>query len=154
MSLMLSIMGLEGMHGNTTVEDEMRGMDWNLAITVRNYWQGKPVTVIRLCPLLADLDRLLSYLDETSLRPGHAIDCCPECQNEHRWALLKMLMGFALQMRPANQSRLLMEVEQEPRVRARTVRRGKWLSGNGRWGRSVLCQVGSRQAWPLSATPQ
>jgi hypothetical protein len=105
---MLPIIGLAG---NTMEGNEMRGIDWNLAIAVRNHWQGKTDTGIRLCPLLADLDRLLNYLEETGLRPGHAIDCCPECQDEHRWALLKMLMGFALQMRPASRSRLLMEVD-------------------------------------------
>jgi hypothetical protein len=61
--------------------------------------------------LLADLDRLLKHLDEIGLRPGHAIAHCEHCGDEHRWVLIKELMCHALELRPANQSKLLEEVD-------------------------------------------
>lgn len=90
----------------------MRGIDINLAIEVRNHWQGLETSNKELCPLLADLDRLLDYLDDASIKPGDVIDPCPECGQEHRWALLKQLMIYALEIRPTHQSRLLAMVDE------------------------------------------
>lgn len=89
----------------------MRAVDWNLAVAVRNHWNGAETPVIEICPLLADLDYLLKYLDEAGIRPGQAIGVCPECGNDHRWALLRELMIYALDIRPARHSRLLEMVD-------------------------------------------
>lgn len=89
----------------------MRTIDWNLAIALKKHWQEKEAANAKLCPLLADLDRLLICLDENNFRPGDALSICPECGQEHRWALLKELMHHALEMRPASQSKLLEMVE-------------------------------------------
>lgn len=89
----------------------MRDIDWKTSIAVRNQWRGLPTGEMKLCPLLADLDRLLEYLDEIGLKPGHAIAHCEHCGEEHRWALLKELMLHALELRAPNQSRLLEEVD-------------------------------------------
>ncbi|MDP2827560.1 MAG: hypothetical protein Q8O37_03035 [Sulfuricellaceae bacterium] len=89
----------------------MRTVDRNLAIAVRNHWCGVETPGIVLCPLLADLDRLLKYLDETGIKPGCAIMTCPECGEYHRWVLLNELMIFALDIRPDNKSRLMEMVD-------------------------------------------
>lgn len=89
----------------------MRKVDWNMAIALRDHWQdGAPRSI--LCPLLADVDALLKYLDEIGLKPGDVIDPCPSCGGEHRWTLLKELMCFALKLQPARQSKLLAAVDQ------------------------------------------
>ena len=74
-----------------------------------HYLTGKPPEGYTLCPLFADLDRLLPYLDEIGLTPGHAIDQCPECGGEHRWAFIKALMIELLPLREGDgrPSRLL-----------------------------------------------
>jgi hypothetical protein len=89
----------------------MRTVDRNLAIAVRNHWCGVETPGIVLCPLLADLDRLLKYLDETGIKPGSAIMTCPECGEHHRWVLLNELMIFALDIHPDNKSRLMEMVD-------------------------------------------
>lgn len=89
----------------------MRGIDWDTAIAVREHWIGKPVAGFRLCPLLANLDGLLAYLDAIELRPGEAIGCCPECGGEHRWVLIKELMIHAIAIRPDRPSRLMRVVD-------------------------------------------
>lgn len=89
----------------------MRAIDWNLSIAVVNHWNGKLNPSVKLCPLLADLDRLLQYLEATRLKPGHAIDKCPQCGEEHRWTLLKELLIHALDLRPAHQHPLLESVD-------------------------------------------
>jgi hypothetical protein len=90
----------------------MRGIDIKLAIEVRKHWLGLETSNKQLCPLLADLDRLLVYLDEVGIKPGNVIDPCPECGQEHRWALLKILMIDALEIRPDRQSRLMAMVDE------------------------------------------
>lgn len=85
----------------------MRGVDWQLAEAVTNHWKGIGRADVKLCPLLADLDRLLEYLDGIGLTPGYALNPCPECGEEHRWALLKQLMIAALGFRSVDHSRLL-----------------------------------------------
>ena len=85
----------------------MRSIDAALAIAVRNHWRGMTTPGAKLCPLLADLDRLLAYVDEIGLRPGFAIDVCPGGGEDHRWALLKRMMEEALVLRPAHPSSLL-----------------------------------------------
>lgn len=85
----------------------MRDVDWRMSITIRNHWRGKDAGQVKLCPLLADLDGLLKHLDEIGLKPGHAIAHCEQCGEEHRWVLIKELMCHALELRPANQSKLL-----------------------------------------------
>ena len=90
----------------------MRVIDHRLAIEVSEYWMGKRASAEGLCPLLADLDRLLAYLDERDIRPGRVIDPCPECGQEHRWALLNSLMFRALELRPTSQSRMLQVMEE------------------------------------------
>jgi hypothetical protein len=89
----------------------MRDVDWKMSIAVRNHWHGRDSGGIKLCPLLADLDRLLKHLDEIGLKPGHAIAQCEHCGDEHRWVLIKELMLHALELRPPNQSKLLEEVD-------------------------------------------
>lgn len=91
----------------------MRQSDWNLAIALKNHWQRNVTPAPELCPLLADLDRLLVYLDAEGIRPGDALSQCPECGDEHRWALFKELMHHALEIRPSNQSKLLETVEMD-----------------------------------------
>jgi hypothetical protein len=89
----------------------VRDIDWKLSIAVRDRWQGKEAGDIALCPLLADLDYLLTYLDEIGLEPGHAIAKCTHCGEEHRWVLIKELMHHALTMRSPDHSRLLDKVD-------------------------------------------
>lgn len=90
----------------------MRSVDWHMAIALRDHWQGRDSPRGDLCPLLADVDALLKHLDEIGLNPGEVIDPCPSCGQEHRWALLKELMCFALKLQPARTSRLLAAVDQ------------------------------------------
>jgi hypothetical protein len=85
----------------------MRGIDCQLAQIAEYHWMGFEHPNIPLCPLLADLDKLLVYLDDIGLTPGYAVNPCPACGEEHRWALLKHLMISALRLRPATRSRLL-----------------------------------------------
>lgn len=89
----------------------MRGIDWDTAIAAREHWAGRPIAGFKLCPLLADLDRFLAYLETIELAPGDAIGCCPECGDEHRWALIKELMIHALAMRSEQPSRLMQDVD-------------------------------------------
>jgi hypothetical protein len=89
----------------------MRSQDFYLAILLRNHWKGRKTSKVMLCPLLADLDQLLAYLDEAGLKPGHAIGVCPKCGEEHRWALLKELMIYAKEIRPDSQHRLIEMVD-------------------------------------------
>ena len=90
----------------------MRKVDWDMAIAVRDHWQGRGSPRSDLCPLLADVDALLKHLDEIGLTPGDVIDPCPSCGQEHRWTLLKELMCLALKLQPARQSKLLAAVDQ------------------------------------------
>ena len=90
----------------------MRGVDFRLAMAVKDCWLGKMSPEGTVCPLLADLDRLLTYLDDKGLNPGHAVDCCPECGDEHRWALLKALMCLIMEIYPDRKSALLNAVDQ------------------------------------------
>jgi hypothetical protein len=89
----------------------MRGIDWKLATVVRDHWLGISAHGFPLCPLLANLDRLLAYLDEAGIKPGHAVACCPECGDEHRWALLHELMRSVLEIYPDRKSALLKAVD-------------------------------------------
>jgi hypothetical protein len=89
----------------------MRGIDSNMAIAVRNHWQGIDAPGVVICPLLADLDKLLEYLDAIELTPGHAICPCLVCGGDHRWVLIKRLMMYALDVRPARHSKLLSMVD-------------------------------------------
>ena len=90
----------------------MRAIDWKLAMAVKDHWQGRKTPGITLCPILLDLDRLLAYLDEIDIKPGHAVACCPECGDEHRWTLLKTLMCSVLDLYPDRHSALLQAVDQ------------------------------------------
>ena len=90
----------------------MRAIDWKLAVAVRDHWQGIKTPEVTLCALLVDLDRLLAYLDNKGLKPGHSIARCPECDDEHRWTLLKALMCSVLDLYPDRHSALLKEVDQ------------------------------------------
>jgi hypothetical protein len=90
----------------------MRGIDFRLSINVKDCWLGKIPAEGAVCPLLADLDRFLIYLDDEGVKPGHAVDCCPECGDEHRWALLKALMSLILEIFPDRKSALLNTVDQ------------------------------------------
>ncbi|MFZ4539032.1 hypothetical protein [Propionivibrio sp.] len=85
----------------------MRSIDSNMAIAVRNHWHGVETPGITLCPLLADLDRLLIHLDAVGMTPGDALLPCPECGDYHRWMLLKELLIFALDATPPRHSKLL-----------------------------------------------
>lgn len=85
----------------------MRSVDWSMAIALRNHWKNPDATTLKLCPLLADVDRMLAYMDSMGLTPGHVIDPCPECGEEHRWALLRLLLEQALEVRPPSHSPLL-----------------------------------------------
>ena len=86
----------------------MRGQDWDLAIALRDHWLGVDTPLdAKLCPLLADLDGLLAYLDEQGITPGDALLPCPVCGDHHRWALLRKLMEHALDIQPARHSKLL-----------------------------------------------
>lgn len=87
-----------------------------MAIALRNHWKGQATPGIKLCPLLADLDGLLVYLDAAGIRPGHAIYECPACGADHRWALLHELMIHVLEIRPASQSRLLTIIDRKLEV--------------------------------------
>ncbi len=89
----------------------MRGIDWKLAVAVKDHWQGRETLGMSLCPLLADLDRLLAYLDEKGVKPGYAVACCPECGDEHRWALLRELMCSVLELYPDRKTALLEAVD-------------------------------------------
>lgn len=85
----------------------MRAKDVDMTTAVRRCWHGLKPEGMAPCPLLADLDRMLSYLEETGLKPGYTIDPCPGCGQEHSWALLDDLLSFALDLRPTTQTRLL-----------------------------------------------
>jgi hypothetical protein len=85
----------------------MRSIDGNLARAINKHWQGQEQSNTDLCSLLANLDQFLAYLDEHVKTPGNVIDPCPECGQEHRWALLSQLLIYALDFRSANQSRML-----------------------------------------------
>lgn len=87
----------------------MRAVDFQLEIAVKRHWQGEEVA--GLCPLLANVDQLLKYLDEEDFAPGDAITRCPVCGNDHRWVLLKGLLIFALELRPHNKTKLLVQVD-------------------------------------------
>jgi len=89
----------------------MRKVDWDTAVAARDHWHGKAAKT-GLCPLLADADALLRYLDEIGLTPGHAVSSCPSCGQDHRWVLLRQLMCFALELQPPRQSKLLTAVDQ------------------------------------------
>lgn len=89
----------------------MRGVDWNMSQALYAHWLGIEIPGFKLCPLLADLDRMLKYFDEIGLKPGHALCPCPECGDYHRWALLGELMSNALVLRSADESKLLATVD-------------------------------------------
>ena len=89
----------------------MREIDWKLAAAVKEHWQGRATPGITPCPLLTDFDRLLVYLDEIGLKPGHAVASCPACSDEHRWALIKQLMSYALEVFPDRRNALLEAVD-------------------------------------------
>jgi hypothetical protein len=84
----------------------MRGIDYRTELLVFALWRGKPVKE-DVCPMLADLDRFLLYLEETDHKPGHSICPCPFCAGDHRWALLKALLIRALRLRDRQQTKLL-----------------------------------------------
>jgi hypothetical protein len=84
----------------------MRGIDYRTELLVFALWRGKPVKEV-ICPMLADLDRFLSYLEETDHKPGYSICPCPHCGGDHRWALLKALLIRALRLRDRQQTKLL-----------------------------------------------
>ena len=67
----------------------MRKVDWNMAIALRDHWQGGDSPRSDLCPLVADVDALLKYLDEIGLKPGDVIDPCPAFGQEQRSTLRK-----------------------------------------------------------------
>lgn len=89
----------------------MRSEDFYMAIILRGHWQGRETPEVKLCPLLADLDQLLEYLDQIGLKPGHAIGVCPGCGEDHRWTLLRDLMINAKGIRPDSQHRLIEMVD-------------------------------------------
>ena len=90
----------------------MRAEDWKMAIAVRDHWRGKETPDVKLCPLLADLDRMLAFLDEQGIKPGDALWPCPVCRENHRWALLSELVQVALDLRPIESSKILELVDQ------------------------------------------
>ncbi len=85
----------------------MRGIDYNMAVSLNSHWQGKATPNVVLCPLLSDLDGLITYLDEIKFKPGHSVDPCPECGEEHRGALMSAIMLNATMLRPNSTSPLL-----------------------------------------------
>ncbi len=87
----------------------MRSEDYQMAQVIKFHWHGIDTRGISLCPLLADLGKLLTYLDTNKIRPGDAIMRCPECGDDHRWVLLRDLMEFALDIKPKNQWTPLMK---------------------------------------------
>lgn len=91
----------------------MRSIDWNLAIAVKKFWMGKEVAGVELCPLLANRENLVKFLDEAGIRPGLAVAKCPACGDEHRWVLIKLLMEQALEMQPVGGSALLAAVNKK-----------------------------------------
>ncbi|GMU50727.1 MAG: hypothetical protein AMXMBFR31_29530 [Candidatus Desulfobacillus denitrificans] len=89
----------------------MRGIDRRMSEFLFAHWVGIEVEGVKLCPLLADLDRMLKYFDEIELKPGYALNPCPECGEEHRWAMLKGCLMNALAIRPPDTSKLLGTVD-------------------------------------------
>lgn len=89
----------------------MRSIDWDMSQDLYAHWLGIEVPGVKLCQLLADLDRMLKYFDEVDLKPWHAICPCPECGDYHRWVLLRELMSNALTLRPPDTSKLLGTVD-------------------------------------------
>jgi len=89
----------------------MRAIDLNLAQLVVRIWRGEATAPAGCCALLANLDQCLAYLDAAGIRPGDAIDACPGCGQDHRWTLLRSLIEHALDLRPANRTRLMREVD-------------------------------------------
>ena len=47
----------------------MRGKDWNTAMAANAQWAGKATEKRSLCSLIADLDRLLEYLERIHMQP-------------------------------------------------------------------------------------
>ncbi len=96
----------------------MRSEDWTMAIALRDHWNGK-ASGLRLCPLLADLDGMLAYMDQTGLKPGHVIDPCQACGQEHCWSFLSVLVEESLDLRlTMTQLQVLVDKKLQP-VRAR-----------------------------------
>lgn len=91
----------------------MRGQDWNMAMALKTHWEGGDTLGIDLCPLLANLDGLLKYLEDNSVRPGINIPKCPDCGEEHRWSFIRTLLENALDIKPARQSALLEAVDRK-----------------------------------------
>lgn len=85
----------------------MRHEDWQLAVESRQHWQGAAGSTPPHCSLLANLDALLAFLEAAGITPGDAIACCPACQQQHRWVLIKELLICALEVQPRRNSRLL-----------------------------------------------
>lgn len=89
----------------------MRHTDRVLADEASAHWHGRGDAGSQICPLIADLDGFLAYLRDIELLPGYAIDRCPACAVEHRWALIKSLLIHALVLRPAASHPLLQAVD-------------------------------------------
>jgi hypothetical protein len=89
----------------------MRASDYQTACAVTDSWKGVETPSVRICPLLADIDGFLRYLEEIGLRPGYAIDHCPVCGEEHRWVLIKAMLAEALYFREANSTLLLQDID-------------------------------------------
>jgi hypothetical protein len=89
----------------------MRHTDRLLADEASAHWHGRRDASSQICALIADLDGFLAYLRDIELLPGYAIDRCPACAAEHRWALIKSLLIHALVLRPAASHPLLHAVD-------------------------------------------
>ncbi len=69
----------------------MLDTDRRLAELIGAYWSQGDI-LEDVCPLLADMQRLLTFLDEQGAQPGDALWPCPVCGENHRWTLLRELV--------------------------------------------------------------
>jgi len=70
---------------------KMLDEDRRLAELIGAFWSQGDI-LGDACPLLADMQRLLSFLDAQGFKPGDALWPCPECGENHRWTLIRELI--------------------------------------------------------------
>lgn len=91
----------------------MLSKDWYMAYQLKKHWKHETTENIEFCPLLADLNSLLNYLDEIGLKPGYNIPKCPACGADHRWDFIKAMLTNALELKPVHPSVLLEYVDRK-----------------------------------------
>ena len=89
----------------------MRSENWNMSLAIIGHWLGESAGSENPCPLLADFDRLIAFLDGLVTMPGDTLWPCPACGIDHRWGLLRELMMAALDLRPDIRTALLETVD-------------------------------------------